>query len=123
MLGLVMTREQDNIMFDLREILLQIIDMCSLDIIHDHPTRETFEFPGIKQLLFEYPKQSCYKFSLLTGCYLISSISLHYLRIKITVFGHGHPAFKLDIKFKGKIPKMEGKLRIIPSSGFLWDSG
>ena len=109
MLGFVVTGEQNNTLFDLRELLLQIINVCSLDIIHDHAERETVEFPGIKQLFFEYPKQSCNKFGLLARCDLLSSISLHYLWIKIAVVGHGHPTFKLDTKFKEKIPKMEEK--------------
>jgi hypothetical protein len=39
----------------------------------------------------------------------LSRITLHYLWIKIAVVGHGHPTFKLDTKFTGKIPKMEEK--------------
>ena len=63
-MGFVMVGEQANALFDFRQLFFKIIDMGTLDIVHDDPDRERLEIACAEDLLFECPEERGYKIPL-----------------------------------------------------------
>jgi hypothetical protein len=50
-----MAGEQDDALFDLGEFFFQVIDMGTLDIVHDKGDGKGIKFPGVENLFLEDP--------------------------------------------------------------------
>ena len=87
-LGFVMPGEQDDALFYFGQLFFEVIDMGSLDIVHDEGDGEAIELPCIEGLFLEDSEEGRNKFFICTSLQRAGSISLHDLGIEIAIFRH-----------------------------------
>ena len=88
MLGFVVSGEQDDALFYFGQLLFEVIDMGSLDIIHDEGDGEAIKLPCVEDLFLEDPQEGRNKFLPCTSLQRAAGVSLHDLGIEIAVFRH-----------------------------------
>ena len=73
-------------MFYFGQLFFEVIDMGTLDIVHDEGDGEAIKLSCVEDFFFEYPQEGCYEVSMLTGLQRLGRIPLHDLGIEIEIF-------------------------------------
>ena len=87
-LGFVVSGEQEDALFYFGQLFFEVIDMGTLDIVHDEGDGEAIKLSCVENLFFEYPEEGRNKFFICTSLQRTGSISLHDLGIEIAIFRH-----------------------------------